>query len=105
MSADNKLLDVRHVTRSFHVGGLITGTKLVAVNDVNFSLDKEKPEIFTIAGESGSGKTTLSRMLLRDLEPSSGEILFEGRNVTSIQKKAEFNAFMKKSSACFSKSI
>jgi peptide/nickel transport system ATP-binding protein len=96
MSVDNKLLEVRHATRSFHVGGIITGTKLVAVNDVNFYLEKEKPEIFTIAGESGSGKTTLSRMLLRDLEPSSGEILFEGRNVTLIKKKAEFNAFMKK---------
>ena len=93
---ENKLLDVRHVTRSFHIGGLITGSKLVAVNDVSFSLEKDKPEIFTIAGESGSGKTTLSRMLLRDLEPSSGEIYFEGRNVASIQKRAEFAAFMKK---------
>jgi peptide/nickel transport system ATP-binding protein len=35
-------------------------------------------------------------MLLRDLEPSSGEIFFEGRNVASIQKRAEFTAFMKK---------
>jgi peptide/nickel transport system ATP-binding protein len=96
MSGENKLLDVRNATRSFHIGGLITGTKLVAVNNVSFSLDKEKPEIFTIAGESGSGKTTLSRMLLRDLEPSEGEIYFEGRNVTSIQKRAEFSAFMKK---------
>jgi len=96
MNVENKLLDVRHATRSFHVGGIITGTNLVAVNDVNFSLEKEKPEIFTIAGESGSGKTTLSRMLLRDLEPSSGEIFFEGRNVSLIKKKAEFTAFMKK---------
>jgi len=92
----SKLLDVRQVTRSFFIGGLITGTKLIAVNDVSFSLEKDKPEIFTIAGESGSGKTTLARMLLRDLEPSSGEILFEGRNVTSIQKRSEFAAFMKK---------
>ena len=92
----SKLLDVRHLTRSFHIGGLITGTKLIAVNDVSFSLEKDKPEIFTIAGESGSGKTTLSRMFLRDLDPSSGEVFFEGRNVVSIQKRAEFAAFMKK---------
>ena len=96
MSGEYKLLDVRHATRSFHIGGLITGTKLTAVNDVSFSLENGKPEIFTIAGESGSGKTTLSRMLLRDLEPSSGEIIFEGRNVASIQKRADFFAFMKK---------
>ena len=96
MSGDNNLLDVRHATRVFHLGGLITGVKLIAVNDVSFSLEKGKPEIFTIAGESGSGKTTLSRMLLRDLEPSSGEVLFEGRNVTTIQRRSEFAAFMKK---------
>jgi peptide/nickel transport system ATP-binding protein len=92
----SNLLDVRRATRSFHIGGLITGVKLTAVNGVSFSLEKEKPEIFTIAGESGSGKTTLSRMLLRDLEPSSGEILFEGRNVNTIKKRPEFLAFMKK---------
>ena len=94
MGGEN-LLDVRHATRTFHVGGLINGTKLIAVNDVNFSLQRNKSEIFTIAGESGSGKTTLSRMLLRDLEPSSWEVLFEGRNVTTIKKRDEFKAFMK----------
>ena len=96
MSVENKLLDVRHATRTFHVGGIFTGTKLFAVNDVSFSLDMDKPEIFTIAGESGSGKTTLSRMLLRDLDPSSGEILYEGQHVVNIRRRKEFAAFMKK---------
>ena len=101
MSGETKLLDVRHATRVFHVGGLINGTRMTAVNDVSFSLEKDKPEIFTIAGESGSGKTTLARMLLRDLEPSSGEILFEGRNVASIRRRSEFVAFMKKTQPVF----
>jgi peptide/nickel transport system ATP-binding protein len=96
MSGGNKLLDVRHATRVFQIGGLITGTKLIAVNDVSFSLEKDKPEIFTIAGESGSGKTTLSRMILRDLEPSEGEILFDGRNVNTIRKQSEFMTFIMK---------
>ncbi|MDR1950024.1 MAG: ABC transporter ATP-binding protein [Spirochaetaceae bacterium] len=95
MSATNSLLDVRHATRFFHVGGLINGTKLVAVNDVSFSLEADKPEIFTIAGESGSGKTTLSRMLLRDLEPSEGEVRYEGRNIAAIRRRQDFTAFMK----------
>jgi peptide/nickel transport system ATP-binding protein len=100
MSVENKtqnsaaLLDVQSATRTFHVGGLINGVTLIAVNDVTFSLQADKPEIFTIAGESGSGKTTLSRMLLRDLEPSSGEVLFEGRNVAEIRKREEFKRFM-----------
>ncbi|MDR1902423.1 MAG: dipeptide/oligopeptide/nickel ABC transporter ATP-binding protein, partial [Treponema sp.] len=91
-----KLLDVRNVTRFFHVGGLINGTTLTAVNNVSFSLAADKPEIFTIAGESGSGKTTLSRMLLRDLEPSEGNVFFEDSNVVSIRNRKEFTAFMKK---------
>ncbi|MDR2747293.1 MAG: ABC transporter ATP-binding protein [Treponema sp.] len=90
------LLKVSRVSRYFHTGGLINSIRLMAVNDVSFTLHKDKPEIFTIAGESGSGKTTLSRLLLRDLEPSEGEVLFEGRNVTAIRKGGEFKAFMKK---------
>ncbi|MDR1105973.1 MAG: ABC transporter ATP-binding protein [Treponema sp.] len=90
------LLEVRHAARHFHVGGFINGTRLMAVNDVSFTLLKEKPEIFTIAGESGSGKTTLSRMILRDLEPSEGDVIFEGRSVASIKRRREFGAFMKK---------
>ena len=95
MNGENKLLDVQHATRYFHVGGFITGTRLYAVNDVSFSIEKNKPEIFTIAGESGSGKTTLSRLLLRDLEPSSGKIIYDGREVVNIRKRKEFTAFMK----------
>ncbi|MDR3170780.1 MAG: ATP-binding cassette domain-containing protein, partial [Treponema sp.] len=90
------LLEIDHATRFFHVGGLLNGTKLMAVNNVSLALSKDKPEIFTIAGESGSGKTTLSRLLLRDLEPSEGDVRFEGRSVTKIKKREEFKAFMKK---------
>lgn len=96
MGATNKLLDVQNVTVEFHIGGLIGGSLLIAVNDVSFSLDEDRPEIFTLAGESGSGKTTLSRLLLRDLEPTRGRVLFEGRDLTTIRNRSEFKEFMKK---------
>jgi peptide/nickel transport system ATP-binding protein len=96
VSADGKLLDVQHVTVEFHIGGLVGGTRLTAVNDISFSLESDKPEILTLAGESGSGKTTLSRLLLRDLEPTRGKVLFEGRDLSTIRKRSEFNEFMKK---------
>src|SRR4030042_1144055 len=96
MSANGKLLDVQHVTVEFHIGGLVGGSLLVAVNDINFSLDEDRPEIFTLAGESGSGKTTLSRLILRDLEPTRGKVLFEGRDLATIRKRSEFKEFMKK---------
>ncbi len=79
MSETGKLLDVQHVTVEFHIGGLLGGSLLVAVNDISFSLDKDRPEIFTLAGESGSGKTTLSRLILRDLEPTRGKVLHHQR--------------------------
>ena len=96
MSANGKLLDVQHVTVEFHIGGLVGGTLLTAVNDISFSLESDKPEILTLAGESGSGKTTLSRLLLRDLEPTRGKVLFEGRDLSTIRKRSEFKEFMKK---------
>ncbi len=96
VNANSKLLDVQHVTQVFHIGGLIGGSRLVAVNDVSFSLDSARPEIFTLAGESGSGKTTLSRLLLHDLIPTQGKVLFEGRDVTQIRKRNEVMDLMKK---------
>jgi len=95
MSATDKLLDVQHATVEFHIGGLVGGSLIVAVNDVSFSLDMDQPEIFTLAGESGSGKTTLSRLLLRDLEPTRGRVLFEGRDLATIRNRSEFKEFMK----------
>jgi peptide/nickel transport system ATP-binding protein len=89
------LVDVRNATRIFHAGNLLHGTKLYAVRDVSFSLDSARSEIFTIAGESGSGKSTLARLLLRDLEPSSGDVFFEGRSVRTITSKDDFHQFMK----------
>jgi len=96
MSATDKLLDVQHAIVEFHIGGLVGGSLLVAVNDVSFSLDMDRPEIFTLAGESGSGKTTLSRLLLRDLEPTRGRVLFEGRDLATIRNRSEFKEFMRK---------
>src|SRR5512136_3049157 len=96
MSTAGKLLDVQHATVEFHIGGLLGGSLLVAVNDISFSLDEDRPEIFTLAGESGSGKTTLSRLILRDLEPTRGKVLFEGRDLATIRKRSEFKEFMRK---------
>lgn len=95
-SIDGKLFDLQHAVVSFHIGGVLENTRLIAVNDVSFSLSSEKPEIFTLAGESGSGKTTLARLLLGDLALTSGKVFFEGRDISEIRKPAEQKAFMKK---------
>jgi len=53
-----------------------------AVDDVTF--DIKKGEIFGLAGESGSGKTTTGRLLLRLVEPTRGNILFKGQDITIL---------------------
>jgi len=58
---------------------------LHAVDDISF--DIYRGEIFTLAGESGCGKTTTGRLLLRLIEPTSGKVFFEGKNIYDFDKK------------------
>ena len=72
------LLELRNISKVFRIGGLVFGTRLVAVDDVNLSLPAESPSILSIVGESGSGKTTLARIILELERPTSGEVLIDG---------------------------
>jgi peptide/nickel transport system ATP-binding protein len=73
------LLEVRNLTKIFGA----KETEVRAVDDVSFTV--QRGEIVAIVGESGSGKSTLARMLLRLSEPTSGEILMNGEDVTEIK--------------------
>jgi ABC-type oligopeptide transport system ATPase subunit len=78
------ILDVRHLSKSFtRAGGLLGSPTLVrAVDDVSVSI--EAGETFGLVGESGSGKTTTGRCILRLIEPTSGEVVFDGRDVLTL---------------------
>ena len=85
-SKEPMCLSGRGVTRVFQTGKVTT----VAVDHVDF--DFHKGELISIVGESGSGKTTLSKMLLGLLEPTDGEIMFQGkpRDISTGAKKREY---------------
>jgi peptide/nickel transport system ATP-binding protein len=73
-----QFLETKNVSKNFRIGGLIGARKLAAVDQVNITIPKGKPQILRSVGESGSGKTTLARMILRLIQPSSGEIIVDG---------------------------
>jgi len=54
-----------------------------AVDDVDFSI--RRGEVFTLAGESGCGKTTTGMLLARLIEPTSGKMFFEGKNIGMLR--------------------
>ncbi|THD64219.1 MAG: dipeptide ABC transporter ATP-binding protein [Bradyrhizobium sp.] len=83
-----RLLSIRNLTKAFPVkGGLFSGQagSVHAVDGVDFNIDRG--ETLGLVGESGCGKSTTGRCVLRLIEPTSGEIDFEGRNVRSLGAK------------------
>jgi ABC-type oligopeptide transport system ATPase subunit len=77
------LIEVRNLTKIFPLGESIFGGgakgEVRAVDDVSFDIDPG--ETLGLVGESGSGKSTLGRLVLRLIEPTSGSINFEGRDL------------------------
>lgn len=87
MSETNEvLLDVQHLTKHFPADSDFFGrttSYVQAVDDVSFQI--RKGEAFGLVGESGCGKTTVGKMLVNLLRPTSGTILFEGKDLTAMK--------------------
>ena len=82
------LLSVRDLAKRFSIKGGIFGREVDQVHAVSgVTFDIEAGETLGLVGESGCGKSTTGRCILRLIEPSAGEVWFEGRNVTAMGKK------------------
>ena len=64
--------------------------RIKAADDVSLTLDKG--DILCLVGESGSGKTTVARMAAGMIHPTSGQVLFEGRDIAHMSK-SEFKDY------------
>ena len=85
------LLELQNVTKVFG-GGLFNRSNVtVAVEDVSFAITSDRPTITAVAGESGSGKTTLSRLLLGVIKPTTGSVIYEDQDVSSLSGPARRN--------------
>lgn len=84
MSTNGKqeLVNVRHLVKHFPVEG--SDDLVRAVDDVSFEI--LRGETLGLVGESGCGKSTVGRCLLRLIEPTAGEIDFDGRNVRTLNR-------------------
>jgi oligopeptide transport system ATP-binding protein len=88
MAEDNKLIEIKNLTKWFPLKKGIFNTKpsfVKAVDDVSFYINKG--ETLGLVGESGCGKTTIGRTIIKLYEPTSGNIIYSGDDITDLSQK------------------
>src|SRR5262245_55083638 len=80
------ILEAVNLTKHFRTGGAFTGEVVKAVQGASLKL--YRGQVVALVGESGSGKSTIVRLLARLHEPTSGDILYEGKSILKEHGRA-----------------
>jgi ABC-type oligopeptide transport system ATPase subunit len=94
------VLELRSASRTFASGGPFKRRQVVALQDFSLAVTADAPSITAIVGESGSGKTTMARLALGLETPSSGRVLYEGKDLNRLSG-AEWRGFRRSVQAIF----
>ncbi|MHB9146979.1 MAG: ABC transporter ATP-binding protein [Candidatus Amoebophilus sp.] len=87
-SGNEILLEVKNLSKYFPIRGGILNKPVGAVHAVdNVSFSIKRGETLGLVGESGCGKSTLGKTLLRLIEPSAGQIIFDGVDITQLNTR------------------
>jgi peptide/nickel transport system ATP-binding protein len=92
-------LELRNVSKIFG-GGLLRKKRTVALDNFSLTIDIDNPAVRAVAGESGSGKSTLGLILLGFLTPTSGEVLYRGKDLRAFSH-ADWMMFRREVQAVF----
>lgn len=92
-------LELRNVTKEFG-GGVFRKKRVVALDNLSMTINTEQPAVKAIAGESGSGKSTLGMILMGFLHPTSGSVLYKGKDMRSLNRE-ELRNFRREVQAVF----
>ncbi|HYP59418.1 MAG TPA: ABC transporter ATP-binding protein [Thermomicrobiales bacterium] len=85
LETSSPLLEVKRLSKQFPIGGLFQTINLHALQDVSFSV--HRGEVISVVGESGSGKSTTARLIARLIEPTAGQIRFNGVDVLAKEPR------------------
>src|SRR6266513_34580 len=95
------LLEVHNLVKHFPVRGGVLNTVVGHVHAVNgVSLSIPRGQTLGVVGESGCGKSTLGKLIIRLIEPTSGTVKFEGKEITSLDH-AQLMTFRRKMQIIF----
>jgi peptide/nickel transport system ATP-binding protein len=89
------VLKTEHLNKVYSLGSLLHRLKINALDDVNLEVKSEHPVIISLVGESGSGKTTLAKVMLRLIQPNTGDAVVYDRIVAGPGEREPKAVFLK----------